>query len=110
MGEGNYFDKLRKRWGLTSLFQVIIVLIVFGLTGMTVVLLRKSLFQWLGFDDQTDWWVKTITYLLFIFPAYQVLILVYGAIFGQFQFFWEKEKKLVQGMGRIFSRVKGKNS
>jgi len=37
---------------------------------------------------------------------YQILLLVYGFIFGQFRFFWEKEKKLVKRIGTVFTRKK----
>lgn len=36
------------------------------------------------------------THTAFVMPAYQVLLLVYGALLGQFYFFWEKEKKLLR--------------
>ena len=102
-------EKLKVKWGLKSLFQVIMVLIVFSLTGMTVVLVRPVIFSWFGFDDQTRFIIKSITYLLLIFPMYQILILVYGALFGQFAFFWEKEKKLFKAITKPF-RSKAKNN
>ncbi len=93
-----WLARLQSKWELSSVTQVLIVLLVFSLTGSTVVFLRKALFGWVGFDEMTPWWVKTITYILFVMPAYQVLLLGYGALFGQFQFFWKKEKKLLQWM------------
>jgi hypothetical protein len=42
---------------------------------------------------------------LFVFPAYQILILVYGFLLGQFDFFWQKEKKLLQRIG-VLSKEK----
>ena len=98
-------ERLRRKWGLSSYLQVALILLVFSLTGMTVLWLRKFLFSWLGFDDQTQFWIKSITYLIFIFPAYQVLILVYGSIFGQFRFFWEKERQLLKALCKPFRRV-----
>ena len=94
--------KLKEKWGLKSLFQVVLILIVFSLTGMTVVLIRPLVFSWLNFDDQTPFWIKAITYITLIFPMYQILILVYGALLGQFSFFWEKEKKLFRGIAKPF--------
>jgi len=96
--------RLKNKWGLKSLFQVVMILIVFSLTGMTVVLIRPLLFDWFGYTESTSIWIKTITYILLIFPMYQVLILIYGALLGQFSFFWEKEKKLFNAIVRIFSK------
>lgn len=97
--------RLQEKWGLESLLQVILVLIVFSLAGSSVVFLRKTFFGFLGFDDATPMWLKTITYILFVFPAYQVLLLTYGFILGQFSFFWEKEKKMVKW---VADKFKGK--
>ena len=43
---------------------------------------------------------------LLVLPLYQIMLLIYGAIFGQFRFFWEKEKQLVKRIGGIFIRKK----
>lgn len=94
--KANFLQKLMQKWQLKSTFQVVMVLIVFALTGSTVVLFKKTLFHLLGFTEETTFWPKVITYLIFIFPAYQILTLVYGFLLGQFDFFWQKEKKLLQ--------------
>ncbi|MCG8307771.1 MAG: hypothetical protein MI975_10315 [Cytophagales bacterium] len=105
----SFLERLKKKWGLKNLFQVIIILIVFSLTGMTVVVIRPVIFSWFGFNEQTPFWLKTITYILLIFPMYQILILVYGTLFGQFAFFWEKEKKLFKVLSRPFRPKTNRN-
>lgn len=95
-------QRLQKKWGLQSLVQVVAVLLVFSLTGSTVVWIRKFLFAAVGFDETTPLWLKTLTYLLFIMPFYQVLLLMYGFLLGQFSFFWEKEKKLARNILKMF--------
>ena len=90
----SFLEKLKEKWGLKSLFQVIMILLIFSLTGMTVVLIRPIIFSWFNYDGQTSLWIKTFTYIVLIFPMYQILILIFGALLGQFSFFWEKEKKL----------------
>ncbi len=100
--KGSFLEKLKGKWGLKNLVQVVMVLIVFSLTGMTVVWIRPVIFSWFGFDDETLFITKTITYILLIFPMYQILILVYGTLLGQFAFFWDKEKKLFNAISRPF--------
>jgi hypothetical protein len=41
----------------------------------------------------------SITYFILILPVYNVFLLFYGFVFGQFKFFWEFEKKFFK---RIF--------
>lgn len=86
--------KMQQKWGLETTRQVLLILAVFTLSGSTVVWLRKGLFYLLGYNEATPFWLKTITYILFIFPTYQTLLLCYGFLLGQFSFFWEKEKKM----------------
>ena len=62
--------------GINSNLQILAILAVFTLAGPTVVFIRGWYFNLLGFDDTTPVAVKTIAYLLFIFPAYQVLLLL----------------------------------
>jgi hypothetical protein len=100
-----FLYRLKVKWGLHSLMQVVAVLAVFTLTGSTVVWIRRFLFDVLGFDDTTPFWLKTVSYLLFIMPFYQLLLLAYGFLLGQFSFFWEKEKKLARRLGRAFRRA-----
>ena len=84
------FNKLKLKWGITSDWQVVTILIAFSLAGPTVIFIKGWYFDLLAFNDQTPTFVKTIAYLVFIFPAYQVILLIYGFLLGQFRFFWEK--------------------
>ena len=104
--EKNFFDKLKTRWGVESIWQVVAILLVFTLTGSTVVYLKKHLYVLLGYDESTSTGLKFFTWIVFVFPCYQVLILVYGWLFGQFGFFWTKQKKMVERMKGMFSKNK----
>ena len=92
--------KLKERWGLKSLFQVAIVLIVFACTGTTVLVIKNPILSLIdpSFKDSITF---NILYLILILPIYNLFLLIYGFIFGQFQFFWEFEK-------RFFRRMTGK--
>ena len=98
-----FLKRMQEKWGLTSVFQVILIMIVFALTGMTVVWIRPLIFELLGIQGANGW-IKTVSYLVLVFPLYQCLLLGYGFIFGQFSFFWEKEKKLVRVVMKLFQR------
>ncbi len=102
MEEKTFLQKLQSKWGLKSLFQTIVVLIVFACTGSTVLFIKPFLFDLIGFDN-IDGVAGILLYIVMIFPLYQILILIYGFIFGQFAFFWAWEKKMIQrltGRGR----------
>ena len=102
--KANWIKNLQKRWGLTSVYQVIVVLIVFACTGFSVLYIKKPVLSFLGADQLSSGIIKFILNLLIILPIYQVVLLAYGFIFGQFKFFWEFEKKMFRRMGKIFQR------
>jgi hypothetical protein len=93
-------DRLKTKWGITSNLQIVLIMVVFSLAGMSIGFVRRPLFHVLGIEAETPFWIKTVVYLLSIFPIYQCLLLIYGTLLGQFRFFWEKEKKMVQWIGR----------
>jgi hypothetical protein len=102
----NFIEKLKQRWGVKSNWQLVIICVVFALTGMSAVQLRKLVFPLLGVNESTPFWQLIIIWLLIIFPFYYVFLLFYGFIFGQFPFFYGMVKKT---LGR-FRRVKQKDS
>ncbi len=93
------FKKFKTRWNIKSNFQLLLVIFIFSLTGSTSLIVRKAVFEWIGITSETSLWIKFPLYVLVLFPAYQILFLVFGTMFGQFKFAWEFEKK-------VFSRFK----
>ena len=94
-----YFRKLQEKWHLKNIAQVIIVLIVFACTGFTVLFLKRPLMSLLTSDNHSIWY--DVFYYVLILPAYNLVLLFYGFVFGQFSFFWEFEKRL---FNRLFGR------
>lgn len=76
----------------------VIILIVFALTGSTVAYLSGVIMNGIGVQPWTFGYV--IGYLFLIFPLYQILILVYGAVFGKFKFFYDRQKKIIMFIGK----------
>lgn len=99
----SFLEKLQTKWKLKSLWQVVIVLLVFALTGFTILIIKKPIFDLLGVSMESGGFWKTILYLLLVLPLYQVVLLFWGFLLGQFDFFWEKEKQIFR---RIFGRRK----
>ncbi|SFJ50119.1 DUF6787 family protein [Myroides guanonis] len=96
-------DKLMQRWGLVSNTQVVIVFIVFAITGSSSAYVTKPILNILGIvrEDYHPilYWVLRIVLIL---PVYKVLLLFFGTIFGQRIFFWNFVKKMLTRMGLGF--------
>lgn len=92
MGTPSWLERLKTRWKLNSIYQVIIVLIVFACTGITVLAIKKPVLHFLA-GAEGDSAIATTLYYILILPVYNVILLAYGFLFGQFSFFWEFEKR-----------------
>ena len=102
-----FLQRLQSKWHLKSITQVLLVLLVFACTGTTILLIKNPILTFFGIErGGGQWLMNTIAYLLLVLPLYQIMLLIYGFIFGQFRFFWEKEMQLVQRIGRVFNRKK----
>lgn len=83
-------DRLKERWGVTSTWQVAVIFIVFSLAGISILYVKDPTLDALGIPSDLTLWLKIPLVLI----LYQVLLLFWGALFGQFRFFWKKEKKI----------------
>ncbi|MFM8758658.1 MAG: DUF6787 family protein, partial [Methylophilaceae bacterium] len=59
----SWLDKLQTRWKVGSLFQVILILIVFACTGFTVLFLKRPLFAYLFADGEIHLYASIIYYV-----------------------------------------------
>ena len=100
--------KLKEKWGITSNFQLIIILIVFSVTGSIAVWIAKPILDFIGLDKASiSPWIFWPIRIVIIFPTYQILIIIVGALFGQFTFFWNFEKKMLARLGfKKFKEIK----
>lgn len=97
MKKPGWLHKLEKRWQVSSI-QALLILVVFACTGFTILFLKRPALS-LFVDENERTWVFTLIYYLLILPVYNIILLIYGFIFGQFRFFWEFEKRMFR---RIF--------
>ncbi len=99
-------EKLKQRWGLTSNWQVVAIIVVFSLNGSFATWVAKPVTEFFGVSPETT--NPYILYLslriLLIFPIYQITLPITGWFFGQFKFFWNFEKKMLRrmGLGKVF--------
>ena len=94
-----WIEKLKTRWNVHSAWQVILILIVFACTGFTVMFIKPVIMDLLFADGKST--LFSILYWILILPVYNLFLLMYGFIFGQFKFFWEFEKRF---FGRLFGK------
>lgn len=99
-------EKLKKRWGINSNWQILVIIFVFSITGSASVYLGRPVLEVLGLSRahfEPSFWFGGFCYyffrILLIFPLYQVLLVFFGWLLGQFNFFWNFEKKMLKRLG-----------
>ncbi len=95
----NWIYKLKKKWKVKSSGQFAMILIVFALTGSTVLLIKKPIVNYFTVDGEKST-MFNIIYLICILPIYNSILLFYGSLLGQFNFFWRYEKKMINRFRR----------
>ena len=73
--------KLKEKWGITSNFQLVIIFIVFGITGSVSAIISGPTIEYLFGNLNINRFLKFILQLIIIMPIYQVLLLFFGFIF-----------------------------
>ena len=98
---------LKKRWDITSNFQLILILIVFAINGSFSAWVADPVTSFFNLSSETVGpWIYYPTRILLIFPIYQITLPIVGLAFGQFKFFWNFEKKFLSriGLGFLFQK------
>ena len=94
------FQKLKTKWGITSNFQFFIINLVFAISGFSSLLISRPLLNFFGINnDSINWYLYYPLRIIIIFIAYQFTLLVIAFLFGQFEFFWKQEKKILKRLG-----------
>ena len=77
-----------------SLKHLLIIFLVFSISGLLTIFLSEPLIFLLNIDYLLN--TKILYYttrILIIFPLYQIILLFVGFIFGEYEYFVEFEKK-----------------
>ena len=83
----NFWQKLKKRWGIQSDWQVAIILLVFSLTGFTFLFISPYIDELFGLSDEDPLWLKILVFVVVTLPVYNVLLIIWGTLLGQYRFF-----------------------
>ena len=83
-----FMDKLKNLFRVSSTYQLIVVFIVFGITGSLSLVISAYISDFFNFDN-------IILSIISVLVIYQVLLIIIGTLFGEFDYFWDMEKKIL---------------
>lgn len=94
--------KLKERWGVTTNWHLTVIFIVFALTGSTSAKFAGPITDMIGVTKEMGGWIYWPVRILIIFPVYQVILVFFGWLFGEFSFFWQFVKRMFAIFGLKF--------
>lgn len=92
-----WFDRLKHKWGVSAK-QLVLILVVFALTGSTIAILKKPVVEFFAGEEKSL--LFSIIYFILIFPIYILFLVIYGYIFGMYDFFKAFAKKSISRFRR----------
>ena len=81
-------DKLKNLFRVSSTYQLVVVFIVFGITGSLSLVISAYISDFFNLDS-------IILSIISVLVIYQVLLIIIGTLFGEFDYFWDMEKKIL---------------
>ena len=92
--------KLENKWVVDARWELIRIFIVFALTGSSSVYVGRPFINLVGISNENlnpflYWLLFIVISLIF----YQILLVFWGWLLGQFDFFWAFEKKILSRLG-----------
>lgn len=96
-------EKIRSFFKVESNYQLFIINLVFAITGTSSLFVADYILDMLlvtqeNYDNAFYW----ITRIILILPIYQILLIIFGMLFGEFSYFWRMEKKTLNKIRSIF--------
>jgi hypothetical protein len=95
--------KLKERWNIDSNWRLFVIFLVFAVIGSTSTKFAGPVMDGLGMmRENTAGYIYWPLRIVLIFPIYQVLMVIIGWMYGEFEFFWKFEKKMLRLIGLGF--------
>ncbi len=99
-------DRFRRRWGVQNIWDIALIFASFSLAGMTAAMVGRPIINHcLYIMGERSLWARIPLYFVFDVPLYQFFLLFWGALLGQFKFFWEREKMIGRWLAKRFQKL-----
>ena len=95
-------DKLVKKFEANSTQHLIIIFIIFALSGSGSILISSPILTILSLEQLISFYpLYLVVRIILIVPIYQLLLILVASLFGQFNYFWKFEKRFLQRLKLI---------
>ena len=102
-----FLENFKQKWHIKSNRDIVVVFIVFAINGSLSAKISEFLMQHLGLSQHNLHWVfYYFLFIVLVLPIYPFMLMVFGYLFGQANFFFPFSKQLLRkiGLGFIFKK------
>ena len=79
-----------------SFFHLVIIFIVFGLSGSLSVVVSGPILEYIKIESLVTYYpAYLVIRFILIFPIYQLVLIIIATLFGQYRYFLDFEKKMM---------------
>ena len=95
-------EKIIKKFNAKSLNHLIIIFIIFALSGSGSVFLSSPILSLINLKDLINFYpLYLLLRVIILIPIYQILLITIATLFGEFSYFWNFEKKFLKKLRLI---------
>ena len=90
-------NNLVKRFNAKSNKHLLIIFIIFALSGSGSLFISAPIISTINLEILITYYpLYLLVRILIIIPIYQIILIIIATLFGQFNYFWKFEKKILQ--------------
>lgn len=90
-------DKLIIIFKARSFFHLVIIFVVFGISGSLSVVVSGPVLEYIRIEQFISYYpFYLIIRFILIFPIYQFVLIIVAIFFGEFKYFLDFEKKMIR--------------
>ena len=95
-------QKIIDKFHAKSFKHLIIIFLVFALSGSASLLISSSILTALNLKELINFYpLYLLVRIIFLIPIYQLVLIIIATLFGEFRYFWNFEKKFFKRLRLI---------
>ena len=95
-------QKIIDKFHAKSFKHLIIIFLVFALSGSASLLMSSSILTTLNLKELINFYpLYILVRIILLIPIYQLVLIIIATLFGEFRYFWNFEKKFFKRLRLI---------
>ena len=95
-------QKIIDKFHAKSFKHLIIIFLVFALSGSASLLMSSSILTTLNLKELINFYpLYLLVRIILLIPIYQLVLIIIATLFGEFRYFWNFEKKFFKRLRLI---------